>query len=495
MSEPLMVVFVHGWSVHNTDTYGELPQRLLSEAAAGNCPPLDIHNIFLGKYISFHDEVRLEDISRAFEAALQAELGPRIAAGQRFACITHSTGGPVARDWWKRYYLDSDRLCPMSHLIMLAPANFGSALAQLGKSTVGRLKSWWDGVEPGQKVLNWLELGSPEAWQLNYWWINQTPDFGSSAAPVFPFVLTGQSIDRKLYDHINSYTGELGSDGVVRVAAANLNASYVKLEQQQPARNGDLGAPKLTLTRHRSAAPTAIALLSGRAHSGDEMGILRSVKNNARPHPTVKAVLACLKVKDDGDYSRTRRQFERQNLSIRQHERVERHHNKLFPDNFYLHDACSMLVLRLRDDRGYPIDDFDLLFTGKRNDPNNLPPNFYRDRQRNSRDGSTLTYFLNYDQLHGMGPVTYKGETLRKALPGVRQLGLQITPRPATGFVHYLPATLSAQLSNIEKFLKPDQTTMVDIVLRRMVHRGTFELTQDLEPEEFKGQEPGELIT
>jgi hypothetical protein len=28
---------------------------------------------------------------------------------------------------------------------MLAPANFGSALAQLGKNRVGRLKSWFEG--------------------------------------------------------------------------------------------------------------------------------------------------------------------------------------------------------------------------------------------------------------------------------------------------------------------------------------------------------------
>ena len=28
MANPLLVVFVHGWSVTSTDTYGELPARL-----------------------------------------------------------------------------------------------------------------------------------------------------------------------------------------------------------------------------------------------------------------------------------------------------------------------------------------------------------------------------------------------------------------------------------------------------------------------------------
>lgn len=495
MAEGLTVVYVHGWSVHNTDTYGELPRRLAAEAAAGNAPPMDVRDLRLGKYVSFRDEVRLEDLSRGFEAALRAELGELLATGRRFVCITHSTGGPVARDWWKRYYLDRDRPCPMSHLIMLAPANFGSALAQLGKERVGRLKSWIEGIEPGQRVLDWLELGSPEAWELNRWWIATAPHFAAGAAPVFPFVLTGQSIDRKLYDNLNSYTGELGSDGVVRVPAANLNAHYVRLEQQAPeSSGGGYEAPRFAVADSREARPTAFALLPGRSHSGQTMGILRSVKNDGKPHPTVRAVLDCLGVSDEAGYEQLRRRFATQNERVRERERVERHHNRLFPDNFYLHDACSMLIFRLRDDRGHTVGDFDLLFTGKDNDPGTLPPSFFRDRQKNSRDRGVITYFMNHDKLHGMGEVRYKGEVLRKALPGVRQLGMQVTPRPTEGFVHYLPAVLRAQSANIEKFIRADQTTLVEIVLRRVVHGGVFELTSDLESVDFRGQGTGGAI-
>jgi hypothetical protein len=83
-----------------------------------------------------------------------------------------------SRELGQRFYaVSKDRVCPMSHLIMLAPANFGSALAQLGKSRISRLKTWFEGVEPGTGVLDWLELGSPEAWKLNRAWI-------SSAVPV-----------------------------------------------------------------------------------------------------------------------------------------------------------------------------------------------------------------------------------------------------------------------------------------------------------------------
>ena len=218
------VVFVHGWSVTHTDTYGQLPTRLINEAGGHNLR-IRTKEIHLGRYISFHDEVRVKDVARAFEAAVREQLGTLLKSGKRFVCVTHSTGGPVVREWWRRYYQGPGTpTCPMSHLIMLAPANYGSALAILGKGKLSRLSSWWSGIEPGQGVLDWLALGSEPAWTLNMDWIeSESQHIGPKA--VFPFVVTGQSIDRKFYDNLNTYTGELGSDGVVRVAAANRMAT------------------------------------------------------------------------------------------------------------------------------------------------------------------------------------------------------------------------------------------------------------------------------
>ena len=167
MATSMTVIFVHGWSVHHTNTYGHLPHRLQIAAAASGGPVFEVREIWLSKYVSFRDEVRLEDLSRGLEAALRKEFANDPDSSQQIALITHSTGGPVARDWMYRNYLSKNRQVPVSHLIMLAPANFGSALAQLGKARVGRIMAWYDGVEPGQGVLDWLELGSPEAWKLN----------------------------------------------------------------------------------------------------------------------------------------------------------------------------------------------------------------------------------------------------------------------------------------------------------------------------------------
>ncbi|MBW3567004.1 MAG: hypothetical protein KY410_03435, partial [Proteobacteria bacterium] len=153
MSEQgMIVVLVHGWSVRNTDTYGELPARLRSEARKRPDLDIDVRNVWLSRYISFHNEVRLEDISRAFEAALRRELGYALGT-RRVAIVTHSTGGPVVRDWMHRFYLARNKRLPASHLVMLAPANFGSPLAQLGRSRLARLKTWFNGVEPGMVLL------------------------------------------------------------------------------------------------------------------------------------------------------------------------------------------------------------------------------------------------------------------------------------------------------------------------------------------------------
>jgi len=78
-----IVLFVHGWSVTHTDTYGSLPQRLKSEARSNAQLNIDVRNLYLSRYISFHDEVRMPDLARAFEEAIRRELAPELDAGRR----------------------------------------------------------------------------------------------------------------------------------------------------------------------------------------------------------------------------------------------------------------------------------------------------------------------------------------------------------------------------------------------------------------------------
>jgi hypothetical protein len=501
----LLVIFVHGWSVTSTDTYGELPARLAAESTKGGGPKLDVQHLYLGKYISFRDEVRLPDLSRAFEAALQPVLA-QAGAQRRFVCITHSTGGPVVRDWFDRQYVQTKMTgqCPMSHLIMLAPANFGSALAQLGKSRLGAIKAWFDGVEPGQGVLDWLELGSPEACELNLRWINDYPrlKLTESANPIFQFVLSGETIDRKLYDFINPYTGEIGSDGVVRLAAANLNASHIILQQPaivagEPLPSARKRLRSLEYVRSRRSASTAFKIVAGASHSGGDKGIMRSVRNDGAPHATVDAILRCLRVADAGSYAALTQAFSSENATQQAIDnRLEIEKVPVLPDRRYFHDPHAMVIFRLLDSEGMSAPEVKLLLTaGPNHDPNQLPEGFLADRQFNKRSGN-LTFFLNHAALTGCPaiPGPKPGQTARLEWIARPPYGLKIQSRDGEHFVEHWESELHSSVKDLLPMISANETTIIDIRLTRVVREGTFRLTRQLVSQSFKNTEPGGVI-
>ncbi len=494
-----VVVLVHGWSVRNTDTYGGLPQRLTLEAVRSPDLDIEVRNLWLSEYISFHNEVTIPDIARAFQTALEREVGDALKRGRRIACITHSTGCPVIRAWLQHFYISAGRKHPpLSHLIMLAPANFGSALVQLGLSKLSRLKAWFEGVDVGTGVLEWLELGSPQSLKLNLEWLQQGAAYIGPQG-LFPFVLTGQSHDPHLYDFVNSYTAEMGSDGVVRVVAANLNYTHVCLEQQAPVtdKKSKLGfsAPLLQAGAPEISPAVPLAVIPGVCHSDLRMGIMRSIPADATPNATVTGILQCLRVNTLKDYAALFDSFRVQTAEVQQQEQVEDRGSLGRFDHQVIVDPCCMLIFRVRDDQGNAIKDFDIILTaGKDNSPNHLPPGFFIDRQRNHLDPGTITYYVNYTRMLGGPAVMYKGRQLRPALPPGDSLGLHVVPYPQDGFVLYQPATLKATADNLKNLIKPNQTTIVEIVMRRIIREGVYRLTQNPSPQDFTKQPPGAPI-
>jgi len=468
----LIIAFVHGYSVTRFETYGELPLRIKNEAMSHGFN-LRIEEVFLGRYITFHDKVQLKDVSMALNQAIKQQI-PK---GKRFVVITHSTGAPLVRTWWRDFYKDKKITCPMSHLIMLAPANHGSALAQLGKSRLSRVRSWFDGLEPGQGILNWLELGSAEAWRLNQEWISngaQTIDNNK----VFPFVITGQDIDRKLYDHINSYTGETGSDGVIRVASANLNSAYVKLEQQVPLlTKSGAKANNLVVAKYFEAVKTPLRIVRNSSHSGNEMGIMRSVKketNDKKSKELIDSIFDCINVSNQNQYNQIYKQFQKQTDEVQVEQQVETI-KKSFANKQHIHDRYAMVIFRLQDTEGNPVTDFDLIITGNNDDPDQLPSGFFADRQFNHATGNTLSYYFNYDLMHGSAAVKdASGKVIRAATKGLQKLGLKIIARPLEGFVRYLPCQIAGTKELFSKIIRKNSTTLIDIYLQRIVSEENF---------------------
>lgn len=473
----MIVIFVHGWSVTHTNTYGELPQWLERQRNDGTLN-IQIGNIYLGRYISFDDTVTVDDIARAFDQAVRDEITDKLQNGERFACITHSTGGPIVRKWMDLYFKNNLAKCPLSHLIMLAPSNHGSALAQLGKSRLGRIKSFFEGIEPGQQVLDWLELGSDMSWQLNESWL----DYDCTAHGIYSFVLTGQKIDRQLYDAVNSYTGEAGSDGIVRVAATNMNYSLLRLHQEGS--NGE----NLVVAKMLRTHSMAFGVLPGCSHSGKNIGIIRSVTMaNAATHPTAIWVLRCLQVRTPGSYNTLAKELDKLTQETQKNEHIEDVKTLIFKRE-YITNRYSMIIFRLIDDRGNHLADYDLYLTaGPQYSEGALPTGFFVDRQRNIRNRGKLTYFLDYDIM----------ETGLNTSQMQSNLGFRIKAYPEASnqaLAYYRVLDFHSSLADINQILRPNETVMVEIMLQRRIDKAVSRITNNLTPAKISVKPTGQKV-
>jgi hypothetical protein len=393
----------------------------------------------------------------------------------------------VVREWLRAQRAHPGRCSTirLTHLVMLAPANFGSALAQLGKSVLGKLKAWWQGVEPGQRLLDWMSLGSPASLALNLDTIHGTDPAASGR---FQFVLTGDRPDRSLYDYLVPYTGEDGSDGVVRIAAANLNARHAVLSWDGRSDAGGIDELALQVTR---GPRFAFKIVAGAAHSGSSQGILRS----AAP-ATVADILRCLQVRSSDDYTALADAFDAENAQRDAH-RVELEPADPFPARVHIHDPRSQLIVRISDDSGEaPTGAGFLLTAGPQASPDRMPPGFMLDHQVNTSHRATATLYLDHSLLAGADRVSHPDnprKTLRPATVSHRPYGASVTPLDLAGLVHHALAR-SATGDDLFTILGPHQTTVLDVVLSRKIHAGVFRLTRNLAPEDFRKPVPGSVI-
>ncbi|MEH6584243.1 MAG: hypothetical protein V7754_20090 [Halioglobus sp.] len=463
---------MHGWSVTHTNTYGDLPESLSQQTAVSGLD-LDVAHIHLGKYISFHDEVTLDDIARALDVALRALPGNESEI-QPFSCITHSTGGPVVRHWVNQFYGGRKlSAMPLVHLVMLAPANHGSSLAVLGKERVGRIKSWFSGVEPGEKILDWLSLGSAGQWQLN----TDCLGYKYAGHGFYPFVLTGQGIDTAFYDFVNSYLVEKGSDGVVRAAGANMNYRYLELKQSDRALDS---RGKVLALECKSRGPVKCSeqvptgILSAYSHSGKKMGVMAVSRDRSAHGEMVSEIAKCLGVASAKDYAQrdvalaTLTAEEQAKAPRGQREKVSRY---------------CMLVFRVRDHTGTVIasDDIDIvLLAGKRYSPDKLPKGFFVDRQLNPSSHS-LVYYVDADTM--------------AEVPG-GFFGIRVVVRPQQGFAYYATGEFRSEKMSVQDVFAPNETTYIDVVVNRFVDENVFQFSSaEGKRESFKKVKPsGRLI-
>jgi len=469
----MILIMVHGWSVTHTETYGDLPASISKIANANNLD-INLKHIHLGKYISFNDQVTMDDVATAFDFALKEVIGSGNGI-KTFSCVTHSTGGPVVRYWLNKYHPSSStNKSPLKHLVMLAPANHGSSLATLGKHQVSRLKSWFSGVEPGLKILDWLCLGSEGQADLN----NKTLNYSYLDNNCYPFVLTGQGIDTKFYDFINNYLVEDGSDGVIRVAAANMNYRVIRLEQSRLKTPGVYSKSYYLQSKTKKfiykPAEVALGVFSKLSHSGNKMGILASREKYPRHQVLASELVSCLKVSNKVSYQK--RVEDLKTFTTSQQSLVPLgKKNKI--------SRYCLIVFMIHDQHGNELDkdDFDLvLIAGPKFSANALPQGFFKDRQINSISNH-LVFYLDADKL-----MTIKDKIL----------GFKITARPNTGFCYFNAVEFRDETIKVDHWAVANTTTYVDVELRREVDKNVFRFSSANDKrEDFKRTKPsGESV-
>lgn len=418
----MTLLFVHGWGA-DIASYGQLPQIISDHLRSTSWR---IEHLYLGQYISVNDEVDLDDIANAFELAKNNIIGD-----SRFSVICHSTGAVVIRHWLQRYFsADQLQRCPLKHLIMLAPANHGSALAQLGQSRLSRVAAWFKGHEPGIKILHWLELASLGQWQTN----RASLDYDLSAHGIYCAVLTGETIDKSLYDYLNSYTAEPGSDGVVRSAAANMNYCYWRVEQQLSVSDGyRLSMQQMPIS--------AFEVLPKTSHSGKRYGIMSSItRRNYTNKPLLKRIQQILQVDSFNQYIQLTQAMLKSG------------------DEQSRSQGYAMLVLRVWDDKQQAITDFDcILLAGKEYRADKFGRGFLSDKQFNQKANNGLTFYFN----------------MAKLGPAKQYWGFKIIARPDQGICFY--QTLECHFSaEQQQVLIAQQTLIIDLVLKRQLSTELF---------------------
>ncbi len=232
-------LIIHGWS-DTSSSFTHIKDFL----AENDISPVE--KIYFGDYKSQEDSLTFYDVADGLNSRMieKGFIDPDGSKNVDLNVIVHSTGGPVIRHWIWRYYLQNQNRmdkCPVNRLVMLAPANFGSPLAHLGKSFPGSLRSLvkslgdgkWnpdDFLEVGKKILTGLELASPYQWKLAHW------DLIEPSAPYrFDQIQTTVLVGNKKYSSISrKVINKPGTDGTVVIAGTSLDSLKLTMDAHKP---------------------------------------------------------------------------------------------------------------------------------------------------------------------------------------------------------------------------------------------------------------------
>jgi len=480
MANGRQVVILHGWS-DTSRSFHRLADFL--KAHGYKAVPL-----WLGDYISMQDDVTPRDVARRMEAVVRERQAKKELAPE-FDLIVHSTGGLVAREWIASHYGDGAGRCPARRLVMLAPANFGSKLAATGKSMVGRVVKGWDHwFHTGTGMLDALELSSPYQWDLAERDLfaragGVAPLYGAGA--VLPFVISGSHpYPSKLRQIVN----ENGTDGTVRVPAANLNAHGVTIDFAADEEN-----PPLTPWPTRQAVDFPLAVVPDRTHASiidPDGGDIALKPGTAPPARLGEAILAALACPDDaGAYqeigARWRDISEATAALAGDNARRAALFKRETPPE-YFHQYLQVNV-RVTDDHGEDVGDYFLEFSGPEEEKGDRSAVYFHREvlehvHVNGTDPSLRCLFVDRTDLlaNYYGQIRGKADKVLTMSVSAAPPGRNVTyfSNEKVGAKGSVTVHLEEETKAERRWLRRNTTHFVHIVIPRHPKEGVFRLTR-----------------
>ncbi len=454
MADKLLIV--HGYSDGRTSFNGLGDFLIKKEVYASE-------NVFYLNYSSMDDDATFHDFADKLDADFVDRFGD-----ERLDVICHSTGSLVVRAWLALRAARAARraltiACPVDRLVCLAPANFGSDLAGLGQSFLGKFRATFfnsnshkgDFGESGKVVLRGLEPASPFQWDLSFNYdLHSEHSFfrpnRSAAQTCYPFVLAAGEAYTGLEAKVVEPRGRLGTDGTVRIAGTSLNTRACTIDFRSD------GA-MIQWWQEYKFPRIPFAVFSGVNHGSIVDGTRADYDEPNHPGAVIVEVLSDRRTPET--YERWGRQFEE--ISEWNFERLPPERQGRFQQFFF----------RVQDDVDQVVEDYHIDFhvEGPDGEPHeDLTLQFDRDFQSHITTHSTTrshrVFMMDCTNLEQFGAdLAVHNARLVLEITGVSPLPdvRYVTSR----FVVYDPAAVRPGEPNL---LFPNTTTLINVSLNRM---------------------------
>ncbi len=471
------LLIIHGYSDGAT-SFTALRDFFVSSGAYSR------NDVFLLNYDSLDDESTFEDFADKIDQDYA-----KLFKGERIDVACHSTGALVARAWLRMHYQrqaaegEKAPTSPVEHLLMFAPANFGSDLARLGQSFLGKFRSTFfnsnhqgeDFMESGRIVLQGLEPASPFQWSLSADDLHGDGYFNvalGSSNVCYPFVFAAGRGYGGLQGRLIPSRSKDGTDGTVRICGTSLNTRKCVVDFAKPTVR-----PVWVKERKFPVIPFAIF---GEFNHGSIVGVDKSFTAGA--NSAGKLALDAIQVKTLAEYA---------SLADRFDQVIKQKYSK---------DDYQQFLFQVSDDVGFSIADYFLDFyvmlpSGEvdRKLTAEFDKEFESEFTKHSADPSCRVLMLN---------VTNLRKYLQKLRQAKAMLVFDIAAKSPNPQVKFLPgfAVLfngaAPEKGNAPSFLYPNTTTLVEIILNRVTSDKVLHLlNHDLVKPQLAATQPSTSTT